>query len=160
MTRGRASRGPRLAGAALALAGALAVAGCSNDEPTASSTAPLEVTEGEGFTWNDFTVEEGWEIASVERQMGIGDPVQSPEIKGSIVNNAEEERSALFQVVMSLEGEERATISCSTQKLVQDQSGALLCPGFGAIMPEDYDALTVMEIRRDTGESDSNESRT
>ena len=148
------------AGAALALACALTLAGCGGDEADPSSTDPLRVTVGEEFTWNDFTVEEGWEINTVERTMGLEDPVQSPEITGSLVNNSEEERSALFKVVLSLDGDEKTSVNCSTQKLVQDQSGALLCPGLGAVMPEDYDAVTVMEISRDTGESGSDESGT
>jgi len=131
----------------------LALAGCGGDEPEPGGTAPIEVTEGQEFTWNDFTVEDGWEIDAVETTVGAGEVVEAPEMRGTVVNNAEEERAVLFQVVLSLEGDELARLNCSAAKLPQGQSTDFLCPPLGAIMPEEYDTLTVLPIRRDAGES-------
>ena len=160
MMRRAAARTSRAVGALVALVCAAALAGCSGDEPQASSTAPLEVTVGESFTWNDFTVEDGWELTTVERSIGMEDAVVTPRIHGSIVNNSEEERAPLFQLVLSQEGEPQATLNCSAMKLAQEQSAAFECPGLGSIMPAAYDAVTVRELRRDTGESGSGQSGT
>ena len=146
-------------GVLAALACTLTLASCGGGRE-AGSTDPLEVTIGEEFTWNDFTVEEGWELTVVERQMGIDNPVDSPRITGSILNEAEEERAPLFQVVLSQDGDELATLNCSAMKLAQDQSGAFECPGLGAVMPPEYDTVTVMPIERETGETGSDSSGT
>lgn len=128
----------------------LALAGCSDDADGGSSTDPIEVEVGKEFTWNDFTVEDGWEITPVKRTMGVED-IDSLTVKGSIVNNAAEERAPIFEMVLSLDGDEKAALTCSSMKLVQDQSGAFECPGLGAVMPKDYDTVTVREYVRDGG---------
>ena len=147
--------------ALLAVVCALALGGCSggNDEPDPSSTEPVEVTVGEAFTWNDFTVEDGWEITGVERSVDM-ETVTTPEVSGTIVNNAAEERAAIFQLVFSVEGDSVATVNCSAPKMAEDQSMEFLCPGVNTTMPEDYDTVTVMEYVRDTGEPESDESGT
>lgn len=120
---------------------------CGDDLNT--DTAPVEVEVGEAFSWNSFAVEEGWELNPVERSAGA-DEVTTPEVKGTITNRSEEERAAIFEMVFSADGSPVATLSCSAAKMVEDQSQQLVCPGLSATMPEDYDAVVVQELRRDT----------
>lgn len=135
--------------AALTCTGLLAglLGACGDDLNT--DTAPVEVEVGEAFSWNSFAVEEGWELNPVERSAGA-DEVTTPEVKGTITNRSEEERAAIFEMVFSADGSSVATLSCSAAKMVEDQSQQLVCPGLSATMPEDYDAVVVQELRRDT----------
>lgn len=135
--------------AALTCTGLLAglLGACGDDLNT--DTAPVEVEVGEAFSWNSFAVEEGWELNPVERSAGA-DEVTTPEVKGTITNRSEEERAAIFEMVFSADGSPVATLSCSAAKMVEDQSQQLVCPGLSATMPEDYDAVVVQELRRDT----------
>jgi hypothetical protein len=147
--------GARSARAALAGAAVcLLLAGCGDDAADGSTTDPVEVEVGKEFTWNDFTVEDGWELTTVKRTMGV-DEFESPTVTGSIVNNSEEERAPVFQMVLSLDGDEKAAMTCSSMKLAQDQSGAFECPGLGAVMPKDYDTVTVRAYVRDGGSDDA-----
>ena len=140
----------RRVGAALGGAACLvALAACGGDD--ASGTDPLEVEVGEEFTWNDFTVQEGWTVSPVERNAGM-EMLTSPEISGTVVNNSDETRFALFEVVFSRDGEDLATVNCASMELVEDQSAALSCPGLGQSMPEDYDRVLVEPIERVDGE--------
>ena len=159
----------RVAGSVVTLACALALVACSSDdtsEPDADSdagadaTAPVKVSEGEEFTWNDFTVEDGWKIRGVQRSIEISEEILTPEVSGTIVNNSAEERAAIFQMVFSVEGDAVARVNCTAPKMVEDQSMAFLCPGINTTMPADYDTLTVMEVERDSGTSDSDDSGT
>jgi hypothetical protein len=131
---------------ALACLGALGA--CSSDD-TSTSTDPVEVEVGKSFTWNGFDVEDGWELNGIERSAGL-DEVTTPEVKGTITNTSDEERTALFEMVFSADGSPVATLSCSAPVMVADQSQQFLCPGLSATMPEDYDAVVVQEFRRDT----------
>ena len=130
---------------ALACLGALAA--CSDDASTSSE--PVEVEVGKAFSWNGFSVEDGWELNPVERSAGL-ETVVTPEVKGTIKNTADEERAALFEMVFSAEGSEVATLNCSARRMLPDQSQQLICPGLSATMPEDYDAVVVQEFSRDT----------
>ena len=160
------TRRPHRAGAALALVCALALAGCSdggdqgNGTAESDGTEPVEVTVGEEFTWNDFTVEKGWTIEGIERSIDIEQKVTTPEVKGTIVNNSSEERAAIFQMVFSVEGDPVSTVNCTAPTMVEDQSMQFLCPGINTTMPEDYDTVTVMPYVRDTGSSDGDDSGT
>ncbi len=131
---------------ALACLGALGA--CSSDD-TSTGTDPVEVEVGKAFTWNGFDVEDGWELNGIERSAGL-DEVTTPEVKGTITNTSDEERTALFEMVFSAEGSEVATLNCSARRMLPDQSQQFLCPGLSATMPEDYDAVVVQEFRRDT----------
>ena len=149
--------------AALALACAVALAGCGGDGgggAKADPTEPVEVTVGEEFTWNDFTVEDGWTIEGIQRSIDFQEEVTTPEVKGTIVNNSSEERAAIFQMVFSVEGEPVSTVNCTAPTMVEDQSMQFLCPGINTTMPEDYDTVTVMPYVRDTGSSDGDDSGT
>ena len=138
---------------------AVALAGCSSDDAEPGGTEPMEVTVGEEFTWNDFTVDDGWKIEGIERSVDM-EEVVTPQVSGTITNNAAEERAAIFQLVFSVEGDPVAAVNCSAAKMVEDQSMQFLCPGVNTTMPADYDTVTVQEFVRDTGGSDSDESGT
>ena len=136
----------------LACLGALGA--CSDDDGGSSSrsTDPVEVEVGEAFTWNGFAVEDGWELKAIERSVSM-EEVVTPEVTGTIKNTSDEERAALFEMVFSADGSELATVNCSARKMLPDQSQQLVCPGLGATMPEDYDAVVVQEYGRDTTSS-------
>ena len=141
-------RTTRLAAGLVALACVGALAGCGDDAST--STDPVEVEVGKAFSWNGFSVEDGWTIKGIERSAGIDETVTTPEVRGTIKNTSEEERAALFQMVFSNNGSEVATLSCSAPKMVTDQSQLFICPGLSATMPEDYDAVVVEQFSRNT----------
>ena len=132
---------------AVALACLGALSACSDDVNT--GTDPVEVEVGEAFSWNGFSVEDGWELNGIERSAGV-DQVTTPEVKGTITNTSEEERAAIFAMVFSADGDPVATLSCTAGTMVEGQSQQFLCPGLSAVMPEDYDAVVVREFTRDT----------
>ncbi len=144
----RGLSGLRRALAAVVCLGALSACG----EDVNTSTDPVEVEVGESFEWNGFTVEDGWEINGIERSVNMQD-VTTPEVKGTITNSSDEERTALFEMVFSADGEPLATVNCSAASMETDQSQQFLCPGLGATMPEDYDAVVVQELVRDSASS-------
>ena len=130
---------------ALACLGALSACGDSVN----TSADPVEVEVGKAFEWNGFAVEDGWEIHGVKRSVDM-EEVTTPEVKGTITNKSDEERSALFEMVFSTGGDPVATLNCSAAKMVADQSMQFICPGLGATMPADYDAVVVQKFSRDT----------
>lgn len=138
-------RGARGVLAALACLGALSA--CGDDVDT--STDPVEVEVGEAFEWNGYVVDSGWKLTPIKRSAGT-EEVTTPEVKGSITNKSDEERTALFEMVFSADGEPLATLNCSAASMKTDQSQQFVCPGLSATMPEDYDAVVVQEFSRDT----------
>jgi hypothetical protein len=144
----------------LALTLAWSLAGCGGDDkPDPDSTAPVEVTVGKEFSWNGFTVDDGWQVKGIKRSVDMQE-VTTPEVSGTITNHSDEERAALFQMVFSTDGDPQATVNCSAAKMVKDQSMQLLCPGLNTIMPEDYDTVTVMPFQRGTGTTGGDDSGT
>jgi hypothetical protein len=140
----------RLATVLVALACLGALGACSSDDAsTSTSKDPVEVEVGKAFTWNGFDVEDGWELNGIKRSAGL-EEVTTPEVKGTITNTSDEERTALFEMVFSADGSPVATLSCSAPSMVADQSQQFICPGLSTTMPEDYDAVVVQEFRRDT----------
>ncbi|MCY4727003.1 hypothetical protein NYO98_12010 [Nocardioides sp. STR2] len=130
----------------------LGVLGACGDDDVSTGTDPVEVEVGKAFTWNGFSVEDGWELNGIKRSAGL-EEVTTPEVKGTIKNTSDEERAALFEMVFSTDGSPVATLSCSAPTMVTDQSQQFICPGLSATMPEDYDAVVVQEFRRDTSSS-------
>ena len=128
---------------ALACLGALSA--CGDDVNT--SKDPVEVEVGKAFEWNAFSVDEGWKLGGVQRSVDM-EEVTTPEVKGTITNEADETRAAIFEMVFSADGEPVATLSCSAGKMTTDQSMSFICPGLSATMPEDYDAVVVQEFSR------------
>ncbi|NYE35487.1 hypothetical protein F4692_000591 [Nocardioides cavernae] len=141
--------GKRLASGLAGLVCLGALAACGGGDDVTTSTEPVEVEVGKAFSWNGFTVEDGWELNGVERSAGV-DEVTTPEVKGTITNTIDDERAAIFEMVFSADGEPVARLNCSAATMVQDQSQSLICPGLSATMPEDYDAVVVQEFTRDT----------
>ena len=140
----------RLATGMVALACLGALGACSSDDAsTSSSTDPVEVEVGKAFSWNSFDVEDGWELNGIKRSAGL-EEVTTPEVKGTITNTSDEERTALFEMVFSADGSPVATLSCSAASMVADQSQQFICPGLSTTMPDDYDAVVVQEFRRET----------
>ena len=145
------TRRTRLAGALAALACLGSLAACGGDDVN-TSTEPVEVEVGKAFTWNGFAVDDGWTLEGVERSVNA-ETVTTPQVEGTITNKADETRAPIFQMVFSQDGDAIATVSCSAAKMQTDQSMAFECPGLSAVMPEDYDAVVVQELRRDTSSS-------
>lgn len=137
----------RLRGALVAVA-CLGVLGACGDQVN-TSTDPVEVEVGEAFEWNGFAVDDGWELNGIERSVNMQE-VTTPEVKGTITNASDEERAAIFELVFSADGEPLATVNCSAARMTSEQSQQFLCPGLGATMPEDYDAVVVRELSRDS----------
>ncbi len=139
------ARGLQAALVALGCLGALSACG-GNDVNT--STDPVEVEVGKAFEWNSFSVDDGWKVTPIKRAAGT-DEVTTPEVRGTITNLSDEQRTALFQLVFSADGKPLATVNCSAAKMTTDQSQEFLCPGLGATMPEGYDAVVVQELTQD-----------
>lgn len=138
----------RLVVAAVICLGALTA--CGDDSASGSGTDPVEVEVGRAFEWNGFSVEEGWKLTGVDRAVDM-EQVRTPEVSGTIVNDSEEERAAIFQMVFSADGEPLATVNCSAATMATGQAMQFVCPGLSATMPEDYDAVVVQEFTRETG---------
>ena len=153
MRRGTTRPITRVATGLVAVACLGVLGACSDDgDDVSTSTDPVEVEVGKAFTWNGFSVEDGWELNGIKRSAGL-EEVTTPEVKGTIKNTSDEERAALFEMVFSADGSPVATLSCSAPTMVTDQSQQFICPGLSATMPEDYDAVVVQEFRRDTSSS-------
>lgn len=141
-------------GAPLLLVGALLLSGCSGDDAAGGASdadagpGHVEVTLGEEFTFDDFTVPAGWEYDTLVEPVAMQDQ-EHPLVRARVVNEGDEERSALFEFVFGREGRVLATIRCSsTAPLQPGATGDLLCPGLGQPVPKDYDQIVVQQITR------------
>ena len=149
----------RLTRALLALTCLGALAACGDDVNT--STDPVEVEVGEAFEWNGFTVDDGWEINGIDRAVNM-EEVTTPEVKGTITNTLEEERTAIFEMVFSADGEPVATLSCSAASNLAGQdidggrlrsaarhlSSGLSSDPQQSELHRNYDAVVVQELVR------------
>lgn len=135
----------RIRPALVALACLGALTACGDDVNT--STGAVEVEVGEAFEWNSFAVDDGWELNPVKRSAGV-DEVTTPEVKGTITNLSDDERTAIFELVFSADGEPLATLNCTAATMRTGQSQQFVCPGLSATMPDDYDAVVVQEFTR------------
>ena len=143
----------RLAGAVVALAAMASLAACGEDFPVEKGTAPLEVEVGQEFSWDGYHVESGWTIEGIQRSVDM-EQVTTPEVTGTIINESEEERTALFQIVFSADGNALSTVNCSAAKMTEDQSMQFVCPGINTTMPKDYDTVVVQAFpARDSSSS-------
>jgi hypothetical protein len=138
-------------GALAALLLLLAV-GCSDDEPAAEKAsdpnAKVQVELGEEFTWNDFTVSEGWAL-EITKQMVEMKEQDQPFITGEVTNNADETRFAVFEFVFAGDGELQATIHCTSElELGPGEASPMDCPGFGQVVPKGYDLIQVQPVTR------------
>jgi hypothetical protein len=135
-------------GALAALLLLLAV-GCSDDEPnTDDPTAKVQVELGKEFTWNDFTVSDGWALETTKQMIEMEEQDQ-PFITGEVTNNADEARFAVFEFVFAGDGELQATIHCTSElELAPGKASPMDCPGFGQVVPQGYDLIQVQPIKR------------
>ncbi len=88
------TRRTRLAGALVALACLGSLNACGGDD-VVTSTDPVEVEVGKAFSWGDYSIDDGWTLEAIKRSAG-GEEVTTPEVKGTITNHADEERSAVY----------------------------------------------------------------
>ncbi len=137
-----------LSGGLLATVVLAGLTACGGGDDVDTGTDPVEVEVGKAFSWNGYSVDDGWTLMGVKRSAG-GEEVTTPEVKGSITNHADEERTALFEMVFSQDGAPVATVNCSAPSMTDGQSQQFDCPGLGAIFPDEYDAVVVQEFRRD-----------
>ena len=144
----RAAR--RVAAALVAVTCLGALAACGGGDDVETGTDPLEVEVGEAFSWNSFTVEEGWELQGIQRSVDMQE-VTTPQVTGTITNESDESRAAIFQMVFSAGDDPLATVNCSAGSMGSGQSEGFICPGINTTMPQDYDTVTVREFVRDTG---------
>ncbi|WP_133241255.1 hypothetical protein [Nocardioides gansuensis] len=122
------------------------LAACSEDEP-ADPTAPVEVELGKEFTWNDFTVADGWSLETMNPSAGV-ESVEMPVIAAEATNGADEPRFVLFEVVFAKEGNRLATIHCTSVSIEPGATEPLDCTGFGQEVPQGQDTIVVQEITR------------
>lgn len=137
-----------LRGALAALLLLLAV-GCSDEEPKPDDpTAKVKVELGKEFTWNDFTVSDGWALETTTQMIEMEEQDQ-PFITGEVTNNADEARFAVFEFVFAGGGELQATIHCTSElELAPGKSSPMDCPGFGQVVPRGYDLIQVQPVTR------------
>ena len=143
------SAGVRCALAALLL---LLAVGCSDDDSakdkTDDPTAKVQVELGKKFTWNDFTVSQGWALETTTQMIEMEEQDQ-PFITGEVTNNADEARFAVFEFVFAGDGKLQATIHCTSElKLAPGKSSPMDCPGFGQVVPRGYDLIQVQPVTR------------
>lgn len=129
----------------------LLVVGCSGSEEKAAPedpTAKVKVELGKEFTWNDFTVADGWKLKPTTRTINM-EEVEQTDLLGDVTNDAAETRFALFEFIFVAGNEIQSTIRCSTaEKISSGTSAPLLCPGFGQAVPAEYDLIQVQQITR------------
>ena len=137
------------------LAALLLLTGCSDSDSSdtgdgadqsADATAGVEVEVGKEFTWNGFTVADGWKLGASEQSINMED-VQRPFITGQVTNDAEEPRFALFEFAFVADGALQSTIRCTSDKIPSGKTVDLACPGFEKV-PSANDLIQVREITR------------
>lgn len=137
----------------LGLAGLLLLMGCSDDQQTSAAsspegdTDPVEVEVGEAFTWNGFAVDDGWELAQADMLRGEEQGTM-PVLTGTVTNEGESARFVLMQVTFARGDAPVATVPCTSEKLDPGAATEVECRGMGSSYPEEYDTVTVAEIRR------------
>ena len=127
----------------------LLAVGCSDDpksELADDPTAAVKVELGKAFTWNDFTVADGWAIESSKESINM-EEVDRPFITGEVTNDSDEARFAVFEFVFVADGKLQSTIRCTSLEIPIGETTALGCPGFQDV-PQGYDLIQVQEITR------------
>jgi len=124
----------------------LPLSACS-DGAGDGDTRVHDVTVGEEFSFDGFTVADGWELEAYETHYG-GEEETAPRLTGTVTNNGDTARAALFRVIFYSGDEPLARINCSTGDLAPGASGPMLCPGIGQVFPQTYDSALVGPIER------------
>lgn len=133
---------------ALSAAVLLLLTGCSGDGATKEGdTEPVEVEVGKAFSWNGFSVADGWRVD--KKEMNRADQQGTmPLVTGDITNDGETTRFALLQLTFLRDGSQVASVPCVTDKLKVGESEPMECSGLSSSYPEDYDEVRVSEIQR------------
>lgn len=126
----------------------LLAVGCSGDaaEKPADPSAAVEVELGQGFTWNDFAVADGWTLGFSGQNINM-EEVDRPFITGKVTNESDEARFAVFEFVFVADGKLQSTIRCTSEEIPSGETTGLGCPGFQNV-PSVYDLIQVQEITR------------
>ena len=140
--------------ACAALASLVLLAGCSDSGSDASdqgddaegAAAVVEVEVGKEFTWNGFTVADGWKLSASEQTINM-EKVQRPFITGKVTNEDDEARFAVFEFAFVSDGTLESTIRCTSDKIPSGNTVDLGCPGFEKV-PSTNDRIQVREITR------------
>ncbi len=129
----------------------LLATGCADDSPSAQERGPEEkvaVELGEEFTWNDFTVSDGWALETTTAMIEMEESDQ-PFITGEVTNEGEVAGYAVFEFVFVGDGELQATIRCTSEReLAPGAASPIDCPGLGQVVPQGYDLIQVQHITR------------
>ena len=130
----------------------LLAAGCADDSSATDQpddpTAKVQVELGQEFTWNGFTVSEGWALETTTQMIELEEQDQ-PFITGEVTNDGDESRFALFEFVFVGDGELQATIHCTSElELAPGKASPMDCPGFGQVVPQGYDLIQVQPVTR------------
>lgn len=121
---------------------------CGGDEGSAEGDKnPVEVTVGEAFTWNGFSVADGWTLDQAPMSRGQEQGTM-PVIEGEVTNDGEKARFGLLQFTFAQDGKAVATVPCTTGELQPGDSAPMECSGLSSSFPEEYDAVSVSEIKR------------
>jgi hypothetical protein len=123
------------------------LAGCGGAGGDGGDNGDEAIEVGRSFTYEGYQVEDGWTLEKVERDVAMETMTQA-EVRGEVTNTNDQAGYALFELVFARQGDEVATVRCSSSKLAPDETGELLCPGFGSSYPEDYDTIVAQAIRR------------
>ncbi len=123
----------------------LLAVGCSEEKPV-DPKAAVEVELGKAFTWNEFTVADGWTVEASEQNVDL-QAVDRPYIVGEVTNEADEPRFSVFEFIFVADGKLQSTIRCTSEKIPAGETTGLGCPGFQD-MPTGYDLIQVREITR------------
>jgi hypothetical protein len=129
----------------------LAVA-CSDDEPATDKaddpTAKVEVELGKEFTWNNFTVSDGWALETTKQMIEMEEQDQ-PFITGEVTNDGDVTGFAVFEFVFVGDGKLQTTIHCTSElELAPGEASPMDCPGFGQVVPQGYDLIQVQPVTR------------
>lgn len=130
---------------ALAALLVLLAAGCSDDPATDDPDVSVKVEEGKQFTWNSFTVADGWKIETKDAMVAMQE-LKEPSVVGSVTNDADETRFAVFRFVFVDDGEALATVQCTSDEIKPDDSVDMICRGLGQELPESYESIQVSAI--------------
>jgi hypothetical protein len=133
----------------LSLVGTGGLAACGGDEGAdgSSGSGNDDIQVGEEFTYDGFTVAEGWKLDKVERDVAM-EAVQMAEVSGEVTNEGDETRAPIFELVFALEGKEVTSLTCSARRLAPDETTDLLCPGLRSVYPEDFDTIVPQPFTR------------
>jgi len=124
----------------------LLLSGCTGVGDEGNET-PVVVHEGEEFSFNGWTVADGWTIVSTEAAID-GQAYQQPDLHLTVTNDGDDARPTLFTVYFAENDTLLASINCSSETLDPGESADLVCTGVGEEFPEGYNKIQVERLTR------------